>query len=83
MVTKLVAGACVVALAVLSESHVAEGARCGPHAVALRLSAPLAVGDDSGHASFACAIGGTRLRFAAAWSGRAAHTRLGVALVAE
>lgn len=80
MVARVVAGACVVALAAVSGSERANAVFVPERPVVVRMSLPLPVGGDRGYASFATTLGGAHVRFAATWSGGDEHRRLAVVL---
>jgi hypothetical protein len=80
MVAKVVAGACLVTLAALSDSG-SVGERA--HPVVVRASMPLPFSSELGHASFSATVGRTHLRFATIWSPEKDHTRLAVMFVSE
>ena len=83
MVAKLVAGACVVALAAISSQGASRSARGPSTPVVLRASMPLPFASDHGYASFSSSLGRTQLRFAAIWSPGKEHGRLAVMVASE
>jgi hypothetical protein len=80
---KLVAGACVLALAAFSGTIATRGTEEIAHAVVVRMSVPLPFDGERGHASFSSSLGRTRWMFAATWSGGAEHRRLAVVLASD
>jgi hypothetical protein len=80
MVARVIAGACVVALAAVSGSRGADAVVAPERPVVVRMSVPLPVEGEQGHASFSASLGRTYVRFAATWSGGEAHRRLQVVL---
>ena len=81
MVARVVAGACVVALAAVSGSGAADAVIAPECPLVMRMSVPLPVEGEAGHASFSASLGGTHLRFAAIWSGGDAHPHRRLAVV--
>jgi hypothetical protein len=87
MEAKLVAGACLVALAAMSGPALSRRmASCGSdveHAIVLRMSVPLPFGGARGYTSFSSSLGQSRWTFAATWSGGTEHRRLAVVLASN
>jgi len=83
MEAKLVAGACVLALAAISGTAASRGTEEIAHAVVLRMSVPLPFGGERGYTSFSSSFGQTRWMFAATWSGGTEHQRLAVVLASD
>ena len=87
MMTKLLAGACALALTAASETAVMGGSPAGLHSTTVRVSVPVGFGEDSevrsGRASLAAAFAGRRWRLIAAWSSGVSRVQAGVAVVSE
>jgi hypothetical protein len=79
---KLVAGACLLALA-LSGTMASRATDEVEHAVVLRMSVPLPFGGARGYTSFSSSLGQSRWTFAATWSGGTEHRRLAVVLASN
>jgi hypothetical protein len=81
--TKIVAGALFLALAATTWENARESsddAARPASALVVRASAPIALGDLHGDASFHLPFGGRGWRVALAWSSEGGHTRAGVVI---
>ena len=83
METKLLAGACVLALVAMSGAVASRGTEEAEHAVVLRMSLPLPFGGERGYTSLSSSFGQTRWMFAATWSGGSEHQRLALVLASD
>ena len=91
MMTKLLAGACALALTAASESLATGGPPARAHSTTVRVSVPVGCFGEgsedgekqSGRASLASAFAGRRWRLIAAWSSGASRLQIGVAVVSE
>jgi len=83
MVAKLVAGACIVALAAGSQFALFHAEQVVGRPLVMRASVPLPFGGEHGYASLSSSWGSTRWRFAATWTGGKERERLSLLLAAE
>ena len=83
MVTKVVAGACLLGLAAMTAPSEARSPRGAGHPIVVRISVPLPAGEHHGYASFSASLSETRWRIAARCTGGREHGRLALVLAAE